>query len=102
VRRASNDDWLRDEATFYYATTAYECAWTYRRTLRRSARNFWLRGVFPFIGAVAMTWAFVQSATDMYAPDYGKTHFGPVGGRIRPWDGPSAARHTSRGAERTR
>ena len=80
MRRASNDDWLRDEATFYYATTAYECAWTYRRTLRQSAHNFWLRGAFPFIGAVAMTWAFVQSATDMYAPDYGKTHFGPVGG----------------------
>ena len=27
-----------------------------------------------------MTWAFTQSAIDMYAPDYGKTHFGPVGG----------------------
>jgi len=66
--------------TFYYATAAYACVWTYRRTLRRSARDFWLRGAFPFIGAVAMTWAFVQSATDMYAPDYGKTHFGPVGG----------------------
>ncbi|MGO9153306.1 APC family permease [Mycobacterium sp.] len=65
---------------FYYATTAYACVWTYRRTLRRSARDFWLRGALPFIGAVAMTWAFVQSAIDMYAPDYGKTHFGPVGG----------------------
>jgi hypothetical protein len=27
-----------------------------------------------------MTWVFMQSAIDMYAPDYGKTHFGPVGG----------------------
>jgi len=27
-----------------------------------------------------MTWVFVQSAIDMYAPGYGKTHFGPVGG----------------------
>lgn len=66
--------------TFYYATAAYACVWTYRHTLRRSARNFWLRGSLPFIGAVAMTWAFVQSAIDMYAPGYGKTHFGPVGG----------------------
>jgi hypothetical protein len=65
---------------FYYATTAYARVWTYRRTLRRSARDFWLRGVFPFIGAVAMTWAFVQSAINMYARDYGKTHFGPVRG----------------------
>ena len=43
-------------------------------------RDFWLRGALPFVGAVAITWVFVQSAIDMYAPDYGKTHFGPVGG----------------------
>ncbi|MBV8347442.1 MAG: APC family permease [Mycolicibacterium sp.] len=65
---------------FYYAVTAYACIWTYRRTLLRSARDFWLRGALPLVGAVAMTWAFTQSAIDMYAPDYGKTHFGPVGG----------------------
>jgi amino acid transporter len=65
---------------FYYAMTAYACVWTYRSTLRRSARDFWLRGGLPLLGALGMTWAFVQSAIDMYAPDYGKTHFGPVGG----------------------
>lgn len=65
---------------FYYAITAYACVWTYRRTLLRSARYFWLRGALPFLGAAAMTWAFAESAIDMYAPDYGKTHFGPVGG----------------------
>jgi amino acid transporter len=65
---------------FYYAATAYACVWTFRRTLLRSTRNFWLRGALPFLGAAAMTWAFVQSAIDMYAPDYGKTHIGPVGG----------------------
>ncbi len=27
-----------------------------------------------------MTWAFVQSAVDMMAPDYGYTAFGPLGG----------------------
>jgi amino acid transporter len=63
-----------------YAVTAYACVWTYRRTLLTSARDFWLRGAPPFVGAAAMTWVFVQSAIDMYAPDYGKTHFGPVGG----------------------
>jgi hypothetical protein len=65
---------------FYYATTAYACVWTYRHTLLRSARNFWLRGALPFVGAVAMTWAFIKSAFDMYSPDYGQTHIGPVGG----------------------
>ncbi len=66
--------------TFYYAMTAYACLWTYRRTLLRSARDFWLRGGLPLLGALSMTWAFVQSAVDTYTPDYGKTHFGPVGG----------------------
>jgi len=65
---------------FYYAITAYACVWTYRRMLLTSARDFWLRGALPFVGAVSMTWVFVRSAIDMYAPDYGKTHFGPVGG----------------------
>ncbi len=65
---------------FYYAMTAYACVWTYRHTLLRSVRDFWLRGGLPLLGALGMTWAFVQSAVDTYAPDYGKTHFGPVGG----------------------
>ena len=65
---------------FYYTITAYACVWTYRRTLLTSTRDFWLRGALPFVGAIAMTWVFTQSAIDMYAPDYGKTHFGPVGG----------------------
>jgi amino acid transporter len=65
---------------FYYAMTAYACVWTYRHTLLRSARDFWLRGALPLVGAVAMTWAFIKSAVDMYSPDYGTTHIGPVGG----------------------
>jgi amino acid transporter len=65
--------------TFYYAITAYACVWTYRSTLLKSAHNFWLRGALPLVGAVAMSWAFVQSAIDMYSPHYGKTHYGPVG-----------------------
>jgi len=43
-----------------YAITAYACVWTYRRTLLTSARDSWLRGAFPFVGAVAMTWVLVQ------------------------------------------
>lgn len=65
--------------TLYYAITAYACVWTYRSTLLESAHNFWLRGVFPLAAAVAMTWAFLHSAIDMYSPHYGKTHYGPVG-----------------------
>jgi amino acid transporter len=65
---------------FYYGITAYSCVWYFRRTLFSSVRNLFFRGIFPLLGALAMTWAFVQSATDMIAPDYGYTAFGPIGG----------------------
>jgi amino acid transporter len=65
---------------FYYGITAYSCVWYFRRTLFTSARNLFFRGIFPLLGAVAMTWAFVQSAKDMLAPDYGYTAFGSIGG----------------------
>ena len=31
---------LARATAFYYAVTAYACVWTYRRTLRGSARDF--------------------------------------------------------------
>ncbi|UNB51125.1 APC family permease [Mycolicibacterium sp. YH-1] len=65
---------------FYYGITAYACVWYFRRTLFVSAKNLFMRGIFPLLGALAMTWAFIQSATDMIAPDYGYTAFGPIGG----------------------
>ena len=65
---------------FYYGVTAYACVWYFRRTLFQSARNLFFRGIFPLLGALAMTWAFIQSATDMIKPDYGYTAFGPIGG----------------------
>lgn len=65
---------------FYYGVTAYACVWYFRRTLFESARNLFFRGIFPLLGALAMTWAFIQSATDMIQPDYGYTAFGSIGG----------------------
>jgi hypothetical protein len=65
---------------FYYGITAYACVWYFRRTLFENARNFFMRGLFPLLGALAMTWAFVQSAVDMIKPDYGYTAYGPIGG----------------------
>ncbi|TRW79818.1 APC family permease [Mycolicibacterium sp. 018/SC-01/001] len=65
---------------FYYGVTAFACVWYFRRTLFSSARNLFFRGVFPLLGGVAMTVAFVISAKDMIAPDYGYTAFGPIGG----------------------
>ncbi len=65
---------------FYYGITAYSCVWYFRRTLFSSTRNLFFRGIFPLLGALAMTWAFVYSATDMIEPDYGYTAFGSLGG----------------------
>jgi amino acid transporter len=65
---------------FYYGVTAYACVWYFRKTLFQSVRNLFFRGIFPLLGAVAMTAAFGKSAYDMTAPDYGYTAFGPIGG----------------------
>ncbi|NMO01036.1 APC family permease [Gordonia sp. TBRC 11910] len=65
---------------FYYGVTAYSCVWYFRRSLFTSARNFFFRGLFPLLGGIAMTWAFVKSAVDMIKPDYGSTSFHGVGG----------------------
>jgi amino acid transporter len=65
---------------FYYGITAYACVWYFRRSLFSSARNLFMRGAFPLLGALAMTWAFVQSAVDMIEPDYGYTAYGSIGG----------------------
>ena len=65
---------------FYYGITAYACVWYFRRSLFESARNLFMRGLFPLLGALAMTWAFVQSAIDMIQPDYGYTAYGSIGG----------------------
>ncbi len=47
---------------FYYGLTGLSCAWYYRRTLRESPRNLWLRGILPLAGWAmlwfAMGWAF--------------------------------------------
>jgi amino acid transporter len=65
---------------FYYGITGYASVWYFRRTLFENARNFFLRGLLPLLGAIGMTWAFVISARDMYAADYGYTAFGDIGG----------------------
>lgn len=65
---------------FYYGITAFSCVWYFRRSLTTSARHLLLRGVLPLLGGLAMLWAFVQSAHDMIAVDYGNTVFGPLGG----------------------
>lgn len=65
---------------FYYALTGYACVWYFRRDLTADARQFVVKGLLPFLGAAILTAAFIKSATDMYASDYGTTSFQGVGG----------------------
>lgn len=82
-----SDDILQDSIlslglaiAFYYALTGYACVWFYRRDLFTSAKNLLVRGILPLLGAVMLTFAFVQSAIDMYDPEYGNTVLLGVGG----------------------
>jgi amino acid transporter len=65
---------------FYYGLTGFACAWYFRRQLARSARDFLIKGLLPLLGGVMLLAAFVKSAIDMYAEDYGETSFAGVGG----------------------
>jgi amino acid transporter len=65
---------------FYYGITGFACVWFFRRDLGRSPRDLFLKGVFPLIGALMLTYAFVQSAIDMVDTDYGYTTLLGVGG----------------------
>lgn len=65
---------------FYYGITAFSCVWYFRHSILTSARHFFLRGLLPLLGGIAMAAAFIKSAIDMTQPDYGFTAFGSVGG----------------------
>jgi hypothetical protein len=65
---------------FYYGLTGFACVWYFRRSLFESLRNFLLRGLLPLLGGLILLAAFVKSAVDMFASDYGETSFGGVGG----------------------
>ncbi|MCU1621995.1 MAG: putative amino acid permease [Frankiales bacterium] len=65
---------------FYYALTGYACVWQFRRELGRSFKDAWVKGVLPGVGALILTAAFIKSAKDMFASDYGSTSFHGVGG----------------------
>ena len=65
---------------FYYAITGFSCVWYFRRELFSSAHNVVFKLVFPLVGALSLTAAFVFSAIDMFDPDYGYTVIWGVGG----------------------
>lgn len=64
----------------YYAITSFACVWYFRATLFENARNFFMRGLLPFLGGLMLSYAFIQSAIDMISTDYSLTVLLGVGG----------------------
>jgi amino acid transporter len=65
---------------FYYGITGYACVWYFRRELFTSVRNFFFKFLFPLLGALILTGAFIKSAIDMFDTEYGETILFGVGG----------------------
>ncbi|MBO1337125.1 APC family permease [Streptomyces sp. VRA16 Mangrove soil] len=56
---------------FYYALTAFACAWYFKAELRRSVRDLAFKGIFPVLGGVLLSAVFVKTLVDMWNPAYG-------------------------------
>ncbi|MFG3102184.1 APC family permease [Streptomyces sp. NPDC048182] len=56
---------------FYYALTAFACAWYFRSELLRSGRDLLFKGLFPLVGGALLTAVFVKTLADMWDPAYG-------------------------------
>ncbi|MFJ9179685.1 APC family permease [Streptomyces sp. NPDC102360] len=56
---------------FYYALTAFACAWYFKAELRSSVRDFTFKGLFPLLGGVLLSAVFFKTLVDMWNPEYG-------------------------------
>lgn len=56
---------------FYYALTAFACAWYFRRELTSSFRDLVFKGLFPLLGGLLLSAVFGKTLYDMWDPAYG-------------------------------
>ncbi|QES48751.1 amino acid transporter [Streptomyces venezuelae] len=56
---------------FYYSLTAFACAWYFRKELRNSGRDLFLKGVFPVLGGLLLAAVFFKTLYDAWDPAYG-------------------------------
>jgi amino acid transporter len=54
----------------YYGLTGFAAAWFFRKTLTRSARNFFMRGLIPLAGGVTMAVVFAYGLQQFLLPDW--------------------------------
>ena len=65
---------------FYYGLTGFAAVWFYRHDVFHSIREFFMKGLFPFLGGLMLLGAFVIASIQYASPDYGSTTLGGVGG----------------------
>ncbi len=59
------------QIAFYYGLTAIACVWYFRKDIAAGGSALWMKGVLPLLGGLILIFAFIKSAIDMWAPDYG-------------------------------
>jgi amino acid transporter len=65
---------------FYYGITGYACVWYFRKDWFTSVNAFVFKFLFPLLGALLLTAAFIKSAIDMFDVNYGDTVLFGIGG----------------------
>jgi amino acid transporter len=58
----------------YYGLTGFACVWYYRRNLRTSARNLWMQGILPLIGALILWFLGGYSLWEDYDVNTGNSY----------------------------
>jgi amino acid transporter len=65
---------------FYYGFTGLASAWVFRKEARHNAKDMWLKVILPLLGALILFVAFIKTAIDSYAKDFGETAPFGIGG----------------------
>jgi amino acid transporter len=65
---------------FYYGLTGFASAWRFRADLRAGWKPALLKVVLPLLGGVILLAAFIKTAIDSYATDFGNTAPFGIGG----------------------
>lgn len=65
---------------FYYGLTGFAAVWFYRHHIFDSVSDFFMKGLWPFLGGLMLLGAFVIASYQYAQPDYGSTTLFGVGG----------------------
>jgi len=67
---------------FYYGITGIACVVFYRRELFNDAKTFFLAGVLPLVGALALFAIAIKAFVDYQNPDNTNTSFAGIGSPV--------------------